>query len=219
MDDPIGNHPTRAEQLDILTTIITDQAIPNNRVLDLGCGTGYVASLLFDKRSDLFYAGLDCKEESLVEARTNLKLYADRTKWIVGNLETVDKLELSETNYQFIISALTFHDLDDNAKRKVISFAKEHLTADGFFFLYDRIRLTEGSLFPLQKSIWSRIDRVYGRGMRNAASFEAYEADIAPNNRPGRLEDYMDWFNKIGMKAQVLHLHGNIALIGASKMF
>ena len=51
-----------------------------------------------------------------------LKLYADRTKWIVGNLETVDKLELSETNYQFIISALTFHDLDDNAKRKVISF-------------------------------------------------------------------------------------------------
>ena len=46
---------------------------------------------------------------------------------------------------------------------------------------------------------------------------EAYEADIAPNNRPGRLEDYMDWFNKIGMKAQVLHLHGNIALIGASE--
>ena len=39
MDDPIGNHPTRAEQLDILTTIITDQAMPNNRVLDLGCGT------------------------------------------------------------------------------------------------------------------------------------------------------------------------------------
>ena len=94
MDDPIGSHPTRAEQLDILTTMIADQAIPNDRVLDLGCGTGYVASLIFDKRRDLRYTGVDLKSESLAEAKSNLRGVKGRTDWLVGNLETVDEIEV-----------------------------------------------------------------------------------------------------------------------------
>ena len=54
--------------------------------------------------------------------------------------------------------------------------------------------------------------------MRSAESFEAYEADIMPNNRPGCLDDYIKWFGEAGMKAQILHLHGNVALIGGSKV-
>lgn len=218
MDDPIGSHPTRAEQLDILATMITDQAKPNDRVLDLGCGTGYVASLIFDKRNDLYLTGVDVKEESIVDAKINLISYKDRTDWFVGDLEMIDEITIPDACYQFIITALTFHDLPDSAKRDVISFASTHLSSEGFFFLYDRIRLTEKSFFPLQKSIWNRIDRVYGRGMRSAESFEAYEADIMPNNRPGCLDDYIEWFGKAGMKAQILHMHGNVVLIAGSKV-
>jgi len=218
MDDPIGSHPTRAEQLDILATMITDQAKPNDRLLDLGCGTGYVASLIFKKRSDLHLTGVDIKAESIAEAKTNLISYKERTDWLVGNLEAIDEIKIPDASYQFIITALTFHDLPDSAKLDVISFASKRLSPGGFFFLYDRLRLTEKNFFSLQKSIWNRIERVYGRGMRSAESFEAYEADIMPNNRPGRLDDYIEWFDKAGMKAQILHLHGNVALIGGSKV-
>ena len=62
-----------------------------------------------------------------------------------------------------------------------------------------------------------RIEREFGRGMRTAGSFEAYEGDIAPNNRPGRLSDYQEWFAAAGMTAQILHLHGNVALIAGAK--
>ena len=48
MDDPIGSHPTRGEQLDILASIVADNAAPEDRILDFGCGTGYVAKLIFD---------------------------------------------------------------------------------------------------------------------------------------------------------------------------
>ena len=218
MDDPIGSHPTRAEQLDILATMITDQAKPNDCVLDLGCGTGYVASLIFDKRSDLYFTGVDIKADSIVEAKTNLISHKDRTEWFVGDLEAIEEIKISDVCYQFIITALTFHDLPDSAKRDLISFASTRLSSEGFFFLYDRIRLTEKSFFPLQKSIWNRINSIYGRGMRSAESFEAYEADIMPNNRPGCLDDYIKWFGEAGMKAQILHLHGNVALIGGSKV-
>ena len=217
MDDPIGSHPTRAEQLDILATMITDQAKPNDRVLDLGCGTGYVVSLILNKRSDLYLTGVDLKTESVAEAKTNLIAHKERTAWFVGNLEEIEEIKIPDLHYQFIITALTFHDLPDSAKNNVISFASRRLSREGFFFLYDRLRLTEKNFFPLQKSIWNRIDRVYGRGMRSAESFDAYEADIMPNNRPGRLDDYIEWFDDAGMKAQILHLHGNVALIGGSK--
>ena len=218
MDDPIGSHPTRAEQLDILATMIADQAIPNDRVLDLGCGTGYVASLIFDKRRDLRYTGVDLKSESLAEAKTNLRGVKGRTDWLVGNLETVDKIGIPDELYRFIFTALTFHDLPDDAKRDVIHFSSARLSPDGYFFLYDRLRLTEEIFFPLQKSIWNRIERVFGRGMRTAGTFDSYEADIMPNNRPGRLDDYIKWFGQAGMKAQILHLHGNVVLIGGSKV-
>ena len=43
MDDPIGSHPTRGEQLDILASIVADNAAPEDRILDFGCGTGSVS--------------------------------------------------------------------------------------------------------------------------------------------------------------------------------
>ena len=108
------------------------------------------------------------------------------------------------------------HDLPDDAKQGVISFAADRLTPDGYFLLYDRLRLTEAGTFTLQRSIWARIEREFGRGMRTAEDFDQYEADIAPII--GKIGDYAKWFADAGLVMQILHLHGNIALIGGAKL-
>ena len=64
MEDPIGSHPTRAEQLDILATVIADSAVAGDRILDFGCGTGYVLKFILDKRADLNIVGVDLKPDS-----------------------------------------------------------------------------------------------------------------------------------------------------------
>ncbi len=217
MEDPIGSHPTRAEQLDILATVIADSAAAGDRILDFGCGTGYVAKLIFDKRADVSVVGVDLKPESLEEAKRNLAPNEERFEGFAGNLEALDDIGVPDGPYRFGLTALTFHDLPDDAKKGVIDFAAKRLTADGCVFVYDRLRLTEAATFPLQQSIWRRIEREYGRGMRTAENFEAYEADIAPNNRPARLADYFEWFGAAGLSTQILHLHGNVALIAGAK--
>lgn len=217
MEDPIGSHPTRAEQLDILATVVAESAKPGDRILDFGCGTGYVAKLIFDKRADLHFVGVDLKPESLGEAKRNLSPNEDRFEGYAGNLESLDEIGVPDGPYRFALTALTFHDLPDEAKQGVIEFASKRLTDDGYLFVYDRLRLTEAETFPLQQSVWRRIEREYGRGMRTAETFEAYEADIAPNNRPARLGDYFDWFGAAGLSTQILHLHGNVALIAGAK--
>ena len=91
-------------------------------------------------------------------------------------------------------SALTFHDLEDDAKARVIATLTGQLADEGFLYIYDRIRPHRVPLFPLQQAVWSRIERVHGVAMRSADSFPAYEEDLDNTNTPARLNSYFEWF-------------------------
>ncbi|SDF38291.1 class I SAM-dependent methyltransferase [Thalassobaculum litoreum] len=214
MEDPIGGHPTRAEQLDILVSAADAVLQPGDALLDLGCGTGYLAHLLFRRRDDVAFVGLDRKGESLQAARDR---FGDRARFVEGDLGDIGAIDVAGGPFKVIATALTFHDLDDGAKRSVIAWAAERLAPGGVFLLYDRLRLTAPSTFRLQQAVWDRIEKIHGRPMRTAASFADYEADLSPSNRPARLDDYSRWFTELGLEHQILHLHGNVALIAAAK--
>lgn len=216
MQDPIGGHPTRGEQLDILVTIVAELARAGDTVLDLGCGTGYLGHLVEARRRDLALVGVDRKGASLEEARAR---FGDRAVFVEGDLAAPEAIRLPGDpgdRVRFVTSVLTFHDLADDRKRAVLAWARDRLTADGMILVLDRIRLVEPALFPVQQAIWRRIERVHGTAMRTADSFAGYEADLSDSNRPARLDDYRGWFAALGMASQVLHLHGNVMLIGAT---
>jgi SAM-dependent methyltransferase len=219
MEDPIRRHPTRAEQLDILATVLADTVPDAGRLLDLGVGTGYVARLVLSRRPDLDLVGIDLKPESLDAARINLPNGPDggRRDFVRGDLNDLAEIALPHADYHAVISALVFHDLADTAKRAVIGWVADALVPGGRFLLYDRLRLTEPAAFPLQKSLWRRIASVHGTAMRDADDFDAYEADLGERNRPAALEDYLAWFRDAGLAPAILHQHGNIALMSACK--
>jgi tRNA (cmo5U34)-methyltransferase len=216
MDDPIQRHPTRAEQLDILTTLVAESTAPGDPVLDLGCGTGYLQYLLAAKRQDLSVTGVDMNEASLAAASERFNGKGDYT-WVQGDLRALESIEMPRQDYKVAVTCLTFHDLSDAEKQATIAWTAAHLAEDGFFLLMDRIRLTEAPLFPLQVTLWNRLEKVHGVAMRSADTFDDYIADFASNNSPGRLNDYGTWFEAAGLTSQVLHLHGNIMIMGAAK--
>ncbi len=215
MDDPVQRHPTRGEQLDILAALIAETVLDGEAVLELGCGVGYVAHLVLEKHPGLSIVGVDRNPDALQQASANLAGSAFTA--VEGDLEKITEIAIPDRNYGAICTALTFHDLPDSAKQAVIGYAAGRLAPGGFFLLYDRIRLTESALFPLQQSIWSRIEQVHGRGMRTADSFHAYQDDLGTDNRPASLTDYLDWFPAAGLTPQILHLHGNVVLIGGAR--
>ncbi len=214
MDDPIQRHPTRAEQLDLMADIIADRARPGDRVLDLGCGTGYFAHLLTAKRRDLAFTGIDLSDQALDAARRNFP--ASGFEWVQGNLGDPSSFRLPD-RYRFVTSGLVFHDLANTEKQALIDRIAGLLEEDGVFLLYDRIRLTSATLFPLQKAIWRRLERIHGTGMRATDDFPTYEAELNDRNMPATLDDYRHWFNAAGLEHMLLHLHGNIAIIAASR--
>ena len=211
MDDPVQRHPTRAEQLDILATVVADNFTAGDRLLDLGVGVGYVAHLIFAKQPATTIIGVDRKSDALSSAQESFPNF-DLT-CIEGDLEAIADIAIPAGPYKAIYSALTFHDLTDAAKQSVIGWAAAHLAPGGFFLLYDRLRMTDAALFPLQQSIWARIEKEYGTGMRSAPDYAAYLTDLGTDNRPAGLDDYQKWFAEAGLAFQILHLHGNIALM------
>ena len=221
MEDPIQRHPTRIEQLDILATVMADAVAARGgaevSVLDLGCGTGYFAHRLAAKVEQVQMTGVDLSAESLAGAEQNLAGTSVAFTPVQGDLMAVTDISLPQSGYDLICTCLTFHDLTDQGKQAVIAWCARHLNAGGYLFIYDRIRLTEAKLFPLQRSIWKRIEAVYGRGMRDAPDFAAYESDLGQGNDPATFASYLAWYAEAGMDAACLHLHGNIALFaGAS---
>ena len=215
MEDPIKRHPTRAEQLDILASLVARHVNDGESVLDLGFGVGYVAHLILAKNPALSILGVDRKVESLADAR---ETFAGRNVACVeGDLESINDLVLPAGPFPAIYSVLTFHDLPDAAKRAVIGWSADNLAPGGYFLLYDRLRMTEAPLFPLQQGIWSRIEREFGAGMRTAPDFDSYLDDLGTDNRPASLGEYRVWFAESGLAFQPLHIHGNVALMAGAR--
>eukprot|EP01043_Picozoa_sp_COSAG02_P063696 COSAG02_NODE_9101_length_2330_cov_2.510982_3_plen_164_part_00 len=154
MEDPIGGHPTRDHQLDVLISVIQATAEPGDVILDLGCGTGYLAHLLFEKRSDVRYCGVDVKEEALVDARARFEplVGPERAQFVQGDLNDLESIHLpwglqnSNSGARFVCTVLTFHDLSDAQKPVVLRWMLGHLVAGNprgsYLLLYDRLRLT-----------------------------------------------------------------------------
>jgi SAM-dependent methyltransferase len=136
---------------------------------------------------------------------------------IEGDLEQLDRVSVPAWPYRVAVSVLTFHDLPDDAKRRAIAWVARALSPGGVFLLMDRLRLDSPALFPAQLALWRRMERVYGFSMRRADNFAAYEADLGATNRPARASDYAAWFAEAGLKADLAHRHGNIALYAAAK--
>jgi SAM-dependent methyltransferase len=216
-EDPIRGHPTRAEQLDILASLVGDLAAPGDALLDLGIGAGYVTGLILESAPGLRITGIDINGEALDKARAALAPRARDLELIEADLEAVGALELRAGAYRFAISVLTFHDLTDDAKRSAIAWVAERLAPGGHFLLLDRIRLPGRAQFPLQAAIWRRIERIHGAAMRGAEDYGRYLADLGTDNRPAAFEDIMAWLGEAGLAPACLHLHGNIALFAGTR--
>lgn len=217
MEDPVKGHPTRKEQLDILASLVADHCRGGDQILELGVGVGYVASLIFAKNANIGFVGVDRKTDSLQAVPDYNQAQSGKIRLVAGDLEDIGNLDIPPGPYRFVYTALTFHDLPDKAKQAVIQWAAARLDTPGYFLLYDRLRLTEVNLFPLQQSIWNRIEREYGASMRTADNYGAYIEDLGTDNRPATMADYENWFAAAGLSMQVLHLHGNVALFAGAR--
>jgi tRNA (cmo5U34)-methyltransferase len=219
----LSHNLMRAEQLDILLSIIADLYGPGTTILDVGMGSGRVEELLFERIPQAQVVGTDFSEAMLELAHANLAPYRDRYETVMQDLTHPWDAKLPEHEYVIAFSVQVIHNVAHPYKRETFAFIERALAPGGIFLLLDRIRVSTPGLFPVYLSMWDRLERERGidpeMNRREGTNFEEHEVSVSRRgDQPATLEEHLKWLPEAGFsEVACLHLHGNRALFAARK--
>ena len=114
--------------------LIKDYVQPKGKekILDVGCGTGPILSIL-DKNLKIDYVGCDINSEYIEHAK---KHHAPNGRFYCCS---VDRLPADESGFDVILAIAIFHHLDDKTSRLLIQSVKEKLRPEGFFLMAEPV--------------------------------------------------------------------------------
>lgn len=214
------HNPSRAEQLDILLAVMADAYVPGNWVLDLGFGSGKVEKLMFARIPHARVVGIDGSREMMKLAAERLAGERERYEAIEHDLAELSTLQLPKRTYQFAIAVQSLHHLPPDRMQAAYRWIYEQLAPNGLFLLLDRIKVDTPGLWPVYRSVWSRLDRLYGSVLagHEGDSFAEHERIVRERgDLPVGLTQHLEWLRASGFEAACLHLHGHRALIAGRK--
>lgn len=215
----LEENPVRAEQLDILLSVLVEEYRSGEVILDLGAGSGIVEEMIFGQIPKARVIGVDSSAAMIRLAHDRLRGYENRYRIIRHDLEELATLDLPEDEYGIVISVQALHHLSDDRKKRLFAFVRETLRENGLFLLLDRLAENTPALYSCYRSLWRRQERVYR--IRISAARETYEEHAeklsAKQDHPASLKQHLVWLREAGFDAACLHLHGNRALFAARK--
>jgi SAM-dependent methyltransferase len=220
--DPNRHNPLRAEQLDLLITLIEAVFEPGKTLLDLGSGSGLVEAALFERVEHAQVVGVDRSEPMMALARETLKPYPFQFIQVRHDLAAAAGLvgvnsPLPRQFYQVAFSVQTLHHLSREGHQAVYLALAEILEPGGWFFLLDRMAVPE-ALFDAHRALWARLGTTHGFAPDEGDGFDAHQAMLTEQgDTPLSVSEHLALLAEAGFTASVVHAYGNRALIAARK--
>ena len=212
-----GN-PTRAEQLDVLLSILEDEHVAGRAILDLGSGSGLMEERIFERLPAARVVGVDGSSTMISLASERLHGRGSRFVAVQHDLTDLAALELPEEDYGVAMSVQTLHNLPVAAQERAVAFVQEMLVDGGLFLNLDRIRVGNPELYGDYRSVWRRLERLHEDQIAAAATFKGYSREWSTKGEyPTTLEENLSRLRGAGFAAACLHLHGDRALFAARK--
>ncbi|MGH7367615.1 MAG: class I SAM-dependent methyltransferase [Candidatus Rokuibacteriota bacterium] len=116
--------------------VLLDQAAvqPGHRVLDIGCGTGSLVTLIKSVHPDVDVVGLDPDPKALARARGK----ADRARVAIQfDQRFADDLPYPEASFDRVLSSFMFHHLEPDERATTLREVRRVLKPTGFLHLLD----------------------------------------------------------------------------------
>ena len=133
------DNPDRANQLDLLITLLEGVGTEDGWILDLGAGSGQVEALILERIPHARVACLDSSEEMLKLASERLCAYAGRYQPILGDMNDLEAVEFLHAPYAAVFSSQALHEITHDRKRAVYEKVFELLRPGGAFYILDRV--------------------------------------------------------------------------------
>jgi len=209
--------PLRAEQLDILATVIRDNYRKGGRILDLGCGTGRVEQLILDLLPVARFTSVDRSPAMLDMVRRRLIEYGAQCRLVQCDLNRLSTTDLPDRPFQFIVSVNMIHELPHPAKCRLFRLCRRVISRTGLLLIVDRIALDRRSLSRPYRSALARLQRI---AHTESGEYSSQWANprTKDDEHPATLDEYFRWLRAAGFVPGLLHLHCHKALLVASPL-
>ena len=127
--------PLAAEQVDVMLRLIRARGLPVRRILDLGCGDGFLAASILDEWPQAFGVLVDFSETMLEAARERFAERPSKVAIVQADYgETGWKQALGERQvYDVIVSGFSIHHQPDERKRSLYEELFAILLPGGLF--------------------------------------------------------------------------------------
>lgn len=144
---------------------LLDQAalVPGHRVLDIGCGTGTLVTLIKRLHPDVDVVGLDPDPKALARAA---KKAARARVSVQVDQGFSDELPYPDASFDRVLSSFMFHHLEAGSREKTLREVRRVLKLGGSFHL---------------------ADFVHPEGHRHGLSHLIHSSDHLKNNSDGRI--------------------------------
>lgn len=134
-----------------LQTIFVEKLVPESlpaleaqlsrggRILDIGCGTGYLACQLCRRYTDLTVVGVDLDEDAIDRAqeRAHEAGVGDRTTFRVGDATTVAAEDTA--TFDAAVFFMSQHEINEDGRKSLFSTLGEALVDDGIVAVFDEV--------------------------------------------------------------------------------
>ncbi len=133
-------HPNRGKMADIALDFLAGLNAAPIRVLDLGCGTGFVAERLAQRFSGVNITCLDGAQNILDLAKSRLEKHNNRIVYKCSDFRELAGLELEPASFDAVVSSYALHHLNAAEKVDVLRECRELLVPGGLLFNADLVK-------------------------------------------------------------------------------
>lgn len=210
-EGPTEANPSRPEQIDALVALAA--AHRPRRILDAGCGEGFVAERLLEACPDAELVGFDLTPETVAAAQARL---GARARIVRASFEE-DWGGAVGGPFDLVVCVQALHHVPDEVKRRTYGGFFEVLRPHGLYLQSDPVGLGDRRLFRYLKALWDRLRMLEkypplpaGYGPLDAERDFEKGGDLLAD-----LDDQMAWLRAAGFRpVDCFWRHGNRAIFG-----
>jgi SAM-dependent methyltransferase len=201
LDERRAAIPYAADQVEMMLRLVRHFLGEPRRILDLGCGDGFLARTVLSNYPSASAALLDHSGPMLERARTAMKDFADRCTLLPGDM--ADPLpaltrDVAPDGFDLILSGYAIHHLPHARKRTLFAEIYSLLHAGGLFVNVEHV----ASATPRGEALF---DAVYIDHLAARLGRPRAEVEHEYHNRPDRADNILapvevqiDWLREVG---------------------
>jgi tRNA (cmo5U34)-methyltransferase len=188
------------------------------RILDLGCGDGFMVQELLKVDSDMDATLVDGSQDMLDAACKRLTHF-ERKRCVHASFQDLLANDPMQGTYGFILSSLAIHHLVMADKEALFEYAYRHLDSGGFLLNVDVVLSPTDALEGWYLQLWQDWINSHSVGSQKASLLpvpQKYKDN--PENVPDPLLPQLRALERIGFKnVDCFYKYGIFAMFGGSR--